>query len=78
MARRPAALERPGRRVWVGCRYSLGAAGRQQCGAYPTFMAQCRQCASKPPLDYGNWRAALGHNRPLVIRSEFPPLARLG
>jgi hypothetical protein len=40
--------------IGVGCRYSLGIAGRQQCGAYPILMAECRECEGQPtsPLEW--------------------------
>jgi hypothetical protein len=63
---RPAASGRRvqgrGCRFRVECRYSFGIAGRQQCGAYPTLMAECRECEGQRPLDDVAWQAAVGHN----------------
>jgi hypothetical protein len=68
------------------CRSRLGisaTAWRARDRALPTrgeLIAtefECPQCDGQRPHEQARYRATRGHNRPLVIRSEFPELARL-
>ena len=52
-----------GCQVGVGCRYSRCAAGRQQCRAFPTLMAECRQREEQRPLGDVASQAADGMER---------------
>jgi hypothetical protein len=65
--RRPNPL--PLRLLWVACRYPLGSAGRQQCDAYPTLMAECRQGEGQRPLGGVTLQAAVGHQLSLATGS---------
>jgi len=58
-------IRRPHRQLWVECRYSLGIAGRQQCGAYRTLMAECPECEGS-----GHWKTSPGRQPSASSRSR--------
>ena len=47
--------------IWVGCRYSLRAEGRQLCDTDLTLKARWQLCEEQPPLGNVTSWAALGH-----------------